>query len=55
MTRKYRNFSRYENEIIDMWNSGKSLREIGTLLGFTYDEVQDFKTSYSNKNKTDSA
>lgn len=51
MARKYRNISRYENEIIDMWNRGKSLREIGTLLGFTYDEVQDFKTRYNKRQR----
>ena len=34
-----------------MWNRGKSLREIGTLLGFTYDEVQDFKTRYNKRQR----
>ncbi len=45
MARKYSNNSRHENEIIEMWNSEKRLRESGNLLEFTYDEVQDFKIS----------
>ena len=51
MARKYRNISRYENEIIELWTNGKSLREIGELLGFTYNEVQDFKTRYNKRQR----
>jgi DNA-binding CsgD family transcriptional regulator len=51
MARKYRNISRYENKIIELWTNGKSLREIGELLGFTYNEVQDFKTRYNKRQR----
>ena len=51
MPRKYRHFSGYENEIIEMWNNGKSLREIGNLFGFTHQEMKDFKTRYNKKQR----
>ena len=51
MARKYRHISDYENEIIEMWNDGKTLREIGEILGFTFNEMQDFKTRYNRKQK----
>ena len=51
MARKYRHISDYENEIIGMWNNGKTLREIGEILGFTFNEMQDFKTRYNKKQR----
>ncbi len=51
MTRKYRHISDYENEIIQMWSKGKSLREISEKLGFSYKEVRDFKTRYNKKQR----
>lgn len=51
MARKYRHISDYENEIIGMWNNGKTLREIGEELGFTHNEMQDFKTRYNKKQR----
>ncbi len=51
MARKYRHISDYENEIIGMWNNGKTLREIGEELGFTQKEMQDFKTRYNKKQR----
>lgn len=40
----------YEREIIELWEHGKSLREIAEMFGFTKEQVQDFKTRY-NKNQ----
>ena len=51
MPRKYRHIIDYENEIMEMWNNGKSLREIGNLFGFTYQEMKDFKTRYNKKQR----
>ena len=51
MARKYRNIINYENEIIEMWNKGKSLREISKALGFSYQEVRNFKTRYNKKQR----
>ncbi len=55
MPRKYRHISDYENEIIEMWNKEKSLREISETLGFSYKEVRDFKTRYNKKQRKISA
>ncbi len=43
MSRKYRQISEYETEIIKMFNEGITLKEIGNKLGFTYKEMRDFK------------
>jgi len=51
MARKYRHISDYEHEIIEMWNNGKTLREIGEIFGFTYKEMQNFKTRYNKKQR----
>ena len=50
MPREYRHVQYYENEILEMWNQGKTLREIGNALGFTYKQIREFKTRY-NKNQ----
>lgn len=50
MPREYRHVQYYENEILEMWNQGKTLREIGNALGFTYKQMRDFKTR-NNKNQ----
>ena len=50
MPRNYRHIKDYENEILEMWNQGKTLREIGNTLVFTYKQMRDFKTRY-NKNQ----
>ena len=39
MSRKYRDISEYETEIIIIVNQGMTLRETGNELGFTYQEV----------------
>ena len=51
MSRKYRHISEYETEIISMVNQGLTLREIGNKLGFTKNEMQDFKTRYNTKQR----
>ncbi len=47
MPREYRHIQQYENEIINLWNEGKSLREIGEKFGFTYKQMKEFKTRYN--------
>lgn len=51
MPRKYRHIEEYEKEIIEMYEDGKCLREIGETLGFTYKEMRDFKTRYNKKQR----
>lgn len=51
MPRKYRHIGDYEQEIIEMWTNGMTLREIGEKLGFTHKEMKDFKTRYNKKQR----
>ena len=51
MPREYRHIEMYEKEIIQLWEQGKTLREIGEQLGFTHKQVQEFKTRYNRKQK----
>ena len=51
MPRGYRHISNYEKEIIEMINKGKTLRQIAEILGFTHNQVQDFKTRYNKKQR----
>ena len=46
MPREYRKIKEYEKEIIKLWEEGKTLREIADKLGFTKEQVQEFKTRY---------
>ena len=55
MPREYRHIELYEKEIIQLWEQGKTLREIGEQLGFTHKQVQEFKTRYNRKQKKISA
>ena len=55
MSREYRYIEMYEKEIIELWEQGKTLREIGEQLGFTHKQVQEFKTRYNRKQKKISA
>ena len=55
MPREYRHIEVYEKEIIQLWEQGKTLREIGEQLGFTRKQVQEFKTRYNRKQKKISA
>ena len=51
MPRKYRHIGDYEKEIIEMWTNGMTLREIGEKLGFTLQEMKDFKSRYNAKQR----
>ena len=51
MPRKYSYIGNYENEIIEMWTNGMTLREIGEKLGFTHQEMKNFKSRYNKKQK----
>ena len=51
MPRKYSHTGNYENEIIEMWTNGMTLREIGEKSGFTHQEMKNFKSRYNKKQK----
>ena len=51
MPREYRHIQQYEKEIIEFWEQGKTLREIGEKFGFTKEQVQEFKTRYNKKQR----
>lgn len=51
MPREYRHIGMYEKELIELYNEGKSLREIGEQYGFTYKQMRDFKTRYNKKQR----
>lgn len=39
MPRSYRHISNYEKEILELKSKGMTLREIGELYGFSYEQV----------------
>lgn len=49
MPRKYSYIQKHEKEIVELWNKGKSSREIGEELGFTVKQIKQFKTRYNRK------
>ena len=51
MPREYRHIEGYEKEIIRLWEEGKTLRQIGEMLGFSYKQIRDFKTRYNQKQR----
>ena len=51
MPREYRHIEGYEKEIIRFWEEGKTLRQIGEMLGFSYKQMRDFKTRYNQKQR----
>ena len=51
MGRGYRHIQKYEREIIEQIEEGKTLREIGERYGFTYKQMRDFKTRYNKKQR----
>ena len=51
MAREYRHIQEYEKEIEELMEQGKTLREIGNRLGFTYQQMQNFKTRYNKKQR----
>ena len=51
MPREYRHIEEYEKEIIRLYKEGKTLREIGEKLGFSYKQMRGFKTRYNEKQR----
>ena len=51
MPREYRHIEGYEKEIIRLVEEGKTLRQIGEMLGFSYKQMRDFKTRYNQKQR----
>ena len=51
MPREYRHMQEYEREIIELYEKGLTLREIGGKFGFTYKQMREFKTRYNRKQK----
>ena len=51
MPREYRHMQAYEREIIELYDKGLTLREIGDKFGFTYKQMREFKTRYNRKQK----
>ena len=51
MPREYRHIEEYEKEIIQLWEEGKTLREISERLGFSYKQIRNYKTRYNEKQR----
>ena len=51
MPREYRHMQEYEREIIELYEKGLTLGEIGEKFGFTYKQMREFKTRYNRKQK----
>ena len=51
MPREYRHIEGNEKEIIRLWEEGKTLRQIGEMLGFSYKQMRNFKTRYNQKQR----
>jgi DNA-binding CsgD family transcriptional regulator len=47
----YRNISMYEKEILELKAQGKTLREIGERLGFSYEQLHNFISRYNEKQR----
>ena len=51
MPRSYRNVSKYEKEILELKSQGYTKREIGTKLGFTFEQVHNFISKYNMRQR----
>ena len=51
MPRRYRNISMYEKEILELKANGKTLREIGEILGFSYEQLHNFISRHNEKQR----
>ena len=51
MPRSYKNISKYEKEILELKSQGYTKREIGTKLGFTFEQIHNFITRYNAKQR----
>ena len=41
----------YETEILELKSNGKTLREIGELLGFSYEQLHNFISRYNKRQR----
>lgn len=51
MARKYEHISKYEKEILELKTQGKTKKEIGELLGFSFEQVHNFFCRYNEKQR----
>ena len=51
MPREYKHIQESEREIIELYEKGLTLREIGEKFGFTYKQMREFKTRYNRTQK----
>jgi DNA-binding CsgD family transcriptional regulator len=51
MARSYRHISEYEEEILRLKAEGKTKREIGNRLGFSYEQIHNFISRYNEKQR----
>ena len=51
MPRSFRNISMYEKEIMELISQGRSLREFGEKIGFSYEQMHNFKMRYNAKQR----
>lgn len=51
MPRSYKHISNYENEILELKSQGKSEREIGEELGFSFKQIHNFFYRYHVKQR----
>lgn len=51
MPRSYRHISNYEKEILELKSKGMTLREIGELYGFSYEQVHNYISRYNEKQR----
>ena len=51
MSRSYRHIQGYESEILSLRGQGKTVKEIGEQLGFSFKQVRNFITRYNAKQR----
>lgn len=51
MPRSYQHISKYENEIVERFNNGQSLKSIAEEYGFSYKQIKNFKYRYNEKQR----
>lgn len=51
MRRSYKHIQNYEKEILELKSQGKTLREIGEIYGFTYEQIHNFISRYNIKQR----
>ena len=51
MSRSYEHISKYQKEILELKSQGMTLREIGELYGFSYEQVHNFISRHNEKQR----